>query len=133
MTFNWSRDKIPSQLLWRHIGESDDDDESTVFFVDKLDAEDYFDIVASYSITENYRVSFGIDNVADKKPPVLGDNEEQANTWPATYDVFGRTYYVKETATFESTIEKVVSISGGPRPAVFFALYCRPAICCTIC
>ena len=100
VTFNWSRDKITAQLLWRHIGESDDDDESTVFFVDKLDAEDYFDIVASYSITENYRVSFGIDNVADKKPPVLGDNEEQANTWPATYDVFGRTYYVKATATF---------------------------------
>jgi outer membrane receptor protein involved in Fe transport len=100
MTFNWSRDNITAQLLWRHIGESDDDDEATVFFADELDSEDYFDLVVSYAINENYKVTFGIDNVADTEPPILGDNQEQANTWPATYDVFGRTYYVKATARF---------------------------------
>ena len=100
MTFNWSRDNLTAQLLWRHVGESKDDDPSTTYFVEKLDGEDYFDLVASYAITENYKVTFGIDNVADTEPPILGDNQEQANTWPATYDVFGRTYYVKATARF---------------------------------
>jgi len=100
MTFNWSRDAWTVQLLWRHIGEVDDDDEATTYFADDIDSEDYFDMVASYDFTENYSVTFGIDNVADTEPPILGDNQEQANTWPATYDVFGRTYYVKATARF---------------------------------
>ncbi len=100
MTFNWARDNITAQLLWRHIGESKDDDSSTVFFREKLGSEDYFDAVVAYRFTENYSVNFGIDNIADKEPPILGDNQEQANTWPATYDVFGRTYYVKASARF---------------------------------
>ena len=37
----------------------------------------------------------GIDNLMDTDPPILGDNQEQANTYPATYDVFGRTYFVR--------------------------------------
>ncbi|MFP6809230.1 MAG: TonB-dependent receptor [Pseudomonadales bacterium] len=100
MTFNWSRDNITAQLLWRHIGEVKDDNADVVFFKDKIGGEDYFDIVASYRFTENYSVLVGIDNVADTSPPILGDNQQQANTWPATYDVFGRTYYVKATARF---------------------------------
>jgi len=45
-------------------------------------------------------VTFGVDNLLDTDPPILGDNQEQANTWPATYDVFGRTFYFKGTAQF---------------------------------
>lgn len=99
-TFNWSRDKITAQLLWRLVGSSDDDDPNTDYTVETIDAENYFDIVASYAFTENYKVTFGIDNIADTAPPVLGANDEQANTWPATYDVFGRTYYLKASAKF---------------------------------
>ncbi len=31
---------------------------------------------------------------------VMGDNQEQANTYPATYDVFGRTYFLRMSADF---------------------------------
>jgi len=42
----------------------------------------------------------GIDNLLDKNPPLMGDNSEQANTYPSTYDVFGRRYFIGVKATF---------------------------------
>ena len=68
--------------------------------METIDAENYFDIVGSYQITDSYSVSVGIDNMFDTSPPILGDNQEQANTWPATYDVFGRTWFVRASAQF---------------------------------
>ena len=40
-------------------------------------------------------MTVGIDNLLDEEPQVIGDNQEQANTYPATYDVFGRTYFLR--------------------------------------
>jgi len=100
MTFNWSKDKLTTQLLWRYVGEVKDDDVDTTYFIETIDGTHYFDGVVSYSLTDNYRVSFGVDNLFDEKPPILGDNQEQANTYPATYDVFGRTYFLRASANF---------------------------------
>jgi outer membrane receptor protein involved in Fe transport len=100
MTFSYGTDDFQAQLLWRYIGEVDDDDEGTVYTVDKIDGTSYFDLSGTYYITDNYRVTAGIDNLLDEKPPVIGDNDEQSNTYPATYDVFGRTYFVSLRATF---------------------------------
>jgi outer membrane receptor protein involved in Fe transport len=100
MTFNWSKDKLTAQLLWRYVGEVNDDDDGTTYFAETIDGTHYFDGVASYAINDNYRVSFGVDNLLDEKPPIIGDNQEQANTYPATYDVFGRTYFLRASANF---------------------------------
>lgn len=54
----------------------------------------------SWEINETYSVTGGIDNLFDTKPPILGNNQEQANTWPATYDVFGRTFWVNLRGRF---------------------------------
>lgn len=100
MTFRWYRGDWTAQLLWRYIGKSEDDDPTETFFVEELEAESYFDVTGAYRFNDNYSVTFGIDNLLDKEPPILGDNQEQANTYPATYDVFGRTYFVKVRADF---------------------------------
>ena len=100
VTANWARDNITAQLLWRYIGETSDDDEGTVYFVETLDGENYFDAAVSYAFNDNFAVNVGVDNLLDTEPPILGDNQEQANTYPATYDVFGRTWYVKGSVTF---------------------------------
>ena len=103
MTFRWSNDDVTAQLLWRYVGEvSDDDDgpDSTPFSVEEISGFNYFDASATYFINDNYRVTAGIDNLFDKKPPILGRNDSQSNTYPATYDVFGRTFFVNVTATF---------------------------------
>ena len=100
MTVGWSQEKLTTQLSWRYIGEVDDDDDETVYFTETISGTNYFDLVAAYSFTDNYRVSVGVDNLFDENPPILGDNQEQANTYPATYDVFGRTYFVRASASF---------------------------------
>lgn len=99
-TFKYGTDDYQVQLLWRYVGETTDDDPDTLYFAEKLSGTSYFDFSGSYYINDNYRVTAGIDNLFDKKPPLIGDNQEQANTYPATYDVFGRTYFVNFNATF---------------------------------
>jgi outer membrane receptor protein involved in Fe transport len=99
-TFRWSGDKITGQLLWRYVGEVKDDDDTVTYVVDKIGGYSTFDLSGTYRFNDNYWVTVGIDNVADKRPPVIGDNDEQSNTYPATYDVFGRTFFLRASADF---------------------------------
>lgn len=99
-TTSWSNGPFTAQLLWRHIGTVDDDDDSTVFAVETIDSFNYFDLSGSWQLNDIVTLTGGIDNVLDKGPAILGENQEQANTYPATYDVFGRTYFVRATARF---------------------------------
>ena len=99
-TGTWSNDDWTAMLSWRYVGEVDDDDPTFLNFAEKIDGFNYFDVSATYRFTDNYAVTFGIDNLLDETPPLLGDNQEQANTYPATYDVFGSTYFLRMTADF---------------------------------
>ena len=99
-TATWSNDNLTGMLSWRYVGEVDDDDPSFLNYAEKIDGFNYFDLSGTYRFTDNYALTVGIDNVADETPPLLGDNQEQANTYPATYDVFGRTYFVRMSAEF---------------------------------
>lgn len=100
VTLGWSYGGLTTQLLWRFIGSVDDDDDRFEYSVESLDEESYFDLTASYNFDDHYTVNFGIDNLFDETPTLLGDNQEQANTFPATYDVYGRTFYVSAKARF---------------------------------
>ncbi len=100
MTFRWTSDNITAQLLWRQVGEVNDDDPGTTYSVESIDSQAYFDASGTYRFSDSYAVTFGIDNLLDEEPPIVGDNAEQANTWPATYDVFGRTFFLRATAEF---------------------------------
>jgi len=99
-SLRWTGDKITGQLLWRYVGEVKDDDPSTVYSVEKIDGYSTWDLSGTYRFTDNYWVTVGIDNVLDEGPPIIGNNDEQANTYPATYDVFGRTFFIRATADF---------------------------------
>ena len=101
MSFRWTADDITVQLLWRMIGEVTDDDPNNTYTVETIDSQSYFDASGSYRFSDNYTVTFGIDNLLDDEPPIVGNgNNEQANTWPATYDVFGRTFFLRASAEF---------------------------------
>ena len=101
-TVSWSKDRFTGQLLWRLVGEVEDDDDSPTgeFFTEEIDAEHYFDLTGAYDFGNGFSATLGIDNIFDNQPPILGDNQEQANTYPATYDVFGRTYFLRVGAQF---------------------------------
>ena len=91
---SWMDGPLTTSLRWRHIGGTEDDDPDTDFITDDLPAFNYFDLAFSFNVTDNATLNFGINNLFDKKPPILGFNAEQANTFPSTYDVLGRDFFV---------------------------------------
>lgn len=99
-TFAWANGPFQAQLRWERIGEVEDDDTGTDFTTETIDATDYFNLSGSWDINDNFRLTGGIDNLLDEEPPILGDNQEQANTFPATYDPFGRTAYISAKVRF---------------------------------
>ncbi len=64
---------------------------------------DDFDLFSSYT-WDRYSVRFGINNLLDKNPPVVGANPgtttASSTTNPGFYDVLGRRYFVGLKASF---------------------------------
>jgi outer membrane receptor protein involved in Fe transport len=58
----------------------------------------YFDITASWDVTENLNLYGGVNNLFSKTPPILGSAASYANSFPATYDSFGRVVFIGITA-----------------------------------
>ncbi len=100
MTANWNKADWSVQTVWRLSGGVDDDAGEGVNSVDAISTRHYFDASLGKDIGENLRLTFGMNNVFDKAPPVIGDNDEQANTYPASYDVFGRTFFANAKVSF---------------------------------
>ena len=94
----WATEGTTLSLAWRHLSPVDDD--TGGYTVDHIKAYDYFDATASFVIDKRFTWSLGMNNMFNKKPPILGDNQEQANTYPSTYDVYGRTFFTGITVDF---------------------------------
>lgn len=96
---------MTTSLRWRHISGVDDDTPATGtpgqdFFIERLDSYDLFDLSFRFDVNENFTLTAGVNNLLDKKPTVLGNNQEQANTYPGTYDVLGRDYFISVDLRF---------------------------------
>ena len=68
-----------------------------------FDAQDYFDVSASYSPFETTSLRVGINNVMDEEPPVsssVGAGFGNGNTYPQVYDALGRYIFVGITQDF---------------------------------
>ena len=57
-----------------------------------------FDLFAAVRPADRYELRFGVNNVADRDPPVL--NGIAGTTEASTYDVLGRTFYASVRVTF---------------------------------
>ena len=68
----------------------------------KYGATIYNDVSLGYNIEPlNTRVDFGINNLADKQPPILySNNVLNANTDPSNFDLMGRYYWARVTVKF---------------------------------
>ena len=99
-SLRWANGPYTAQLLWRYVGEVEDDDDGTDYAVESIDGTSYFDLSGSWEATDFLTFTAGIDNLLAEDPPILGDNQEQANTYPATYDVFGRTFFASAKFRF---------------------------------
>jgi iron complex outermembrane receptor protein len=71
----------------------------------KLGARTYLDLLATFTVKENYNFRLGVNNVLDKDPPLNGaancpSGPCNGNTWPQVYDSLGRYFFVGLTAEF---------------------------------
>jgi outer membrane receptor for ferrienterochelin and colicin len=62
--------------------------------VERIPSYSLFDLSFAYDISDNVALTAGVNNIANKQPPILGTNQEQANTYGSSYDVLGRDYFI---------------------------------------
>lgn len=126
-TFKWTTrasfidGPLTTSIRWRHLSGVDDDEASVDFSefngAERIPAYDLFDLTFSYMASEAMTLTFGVNNILDKLPmtprfdangvvtnnndgTLLGDNQEQGNTYPSTYDVLGRDFFVSVNFKF---------------------------------
>lgn len=87
--------------LLRYLGEVEDDRilngpvAASTLAAPTIDAIYYLDLTAAYDFNENARVSVGVQNVLDQLPNKVGEGaQEQGNTFPSTYSMFGPRMFV---------------------------------------
>lgn len=127
-------DDFDVSLLWRHIGGSKyeglasdysdrgfDDNSREIFEgtlgagtgtlagkqvnFNRIKAYDYFDLTTRFNVLENLTVTVGVQNLFDKKPPLVGGEAgsttyNSGNTFPSTYDSIGRRYVAAARVRF---------------------------------
>ena len=94
---------VTVSVLYRHLSAVKDDDSATTYAVERIKAYDYFDLTAAFRIKDGFTWSVGVNNLFDKQPPILGDNQEQANTYPSTYDPYGRAFFMATSSSSKSS------------------------------
>lgn len=90
---------IRGSVQWRYLGSVRDDDDTTLYAVEKLPSRSYFDLTVSANITDTFSLNTGVSNLFDEQPPLLASSQsqgsgEQTNTFPTVYDVLGRQFFV---------------------------------------
>jgi outer membrane receptor protein involved in Fe transport len=110
----WSLDL---SLAWRHVGSvsfdgNEADPSLTNGFFDEADAgipaEDYFDLAFDWDVTDNIKMTGGINNFLDSTPKTLDSNVlgissppfGNANTYPVIYDSLGREVFIGMSTRF---------------------------------
>lgn len=92
---------VTANLIWRHIGAVDQ-----VFVTGEandIPSQDYFDVAATWDVTEWGQVRFGINNLLDEEAPLVGNgttSRENGNTYPGVYDALGQYVFAGFTVQF---------------------------------
>ncbi|MCH2057836.1 MAG: TonB-dependent receptor [Thalassotalea sp.] len=104
----WNLDDLTVSLLWRHTSAIDMEEEQAAGSFEafrSIDSYDYFDLFASYNLGEHTKLTFGIDNITEEDPPVVGGEAgsttfNSGNTFPSTYSPLGRIFRAGVKFTF---------------------------------
>lgn len=111
---------LTASVRWTHLSGVDDNDPDTNFAdfngVERISAYDLIDLTLAFDVNENVTLAFGVNNLFDTLPGtpqfngievsnrpnslLLGDNQEQANTYPSVYNVLGRDFFASIAFSF---------------------------------
>jgi iron complex outermembrane recepter protein len=125
--FQWSQrttlsfGDVDLSLLWRHIDKMIQEPldvtngngpafkgtlaDGRVVNFREIKAFDYFDLAARFGVTSKIDITLGVNNVFNRKPPVVGSNigptsYNSGNTYPSTYDSLGRSFAASAKVRF---------------------------------
>lgn len=97
----WKSGPFSTTLQHRFIGSATDDrivvggNKSSDYAVPVLGARSYFDLSGSYEFKKLGATLYGgVNNLLDSYPVAIGSSQQQANTFPSTYDALGAEYFV---------------------------------------
>ncbi|MFK7830008.1 MAG: TonB-dependent receptor [Congregibacter sp.] len=91
---------VSANVVWRYIAPVDQE------FTDSpndIDSFNYFDIAATWAVTESATLRLGINNLLDEKPPFVYQGvtaRENGNTFPGIYDPLGQYIFLGGTLQF---------------------------------
>ncbi len=107
-------DGIDVSLLWRHLDKLRYEPGLGTLFsgnlpasagpvagqqvnFNRIKAYDYFDLTTRFAVSENLTLTFAVQNLLDKAPPIVGGEAgnttfNSGNTFPSTYDALGRRF-----------------------------------------
>ncbi|GGO64850.1 TonB-dependent receptor domain-containing protein [Bowmanella pacifica] len=80
-------DEVNVQLSWRRIGDVVNALDAT----DTISAQNYIDLAASWEVSDELQLTFGVDNLFDKEPPMPKGAANLFGT-VSDYDVIGRSF-----------------------------------------
>ena len=85
---------VMTSMRWRRIGAVEVDQNDASFVSDlssTIPSQNYVDISMTYNHDDQFDLTLGVRNILGEDTPILGSTvNEQANTWPATYETLGR-------------------------------------------
>jgi outer membrane receptor protein involved in Fe transport len=114
VTWTTPLDGLGVSLSWRYYGSVDNEGHSTNPYLqgplfpedESIPAQNYFDLAATWRVKDNYTLRFGVNNVFDRDPPLIGGTTAgstafyNGNTYPGVYDALGRYIFMGITADF---------------------------------
>lgn len=117
----WSTpwDGLNLNLRWRYLGADNSEQTSNNPFLagtsfaaghSHIPAFNYVDMTGTFNIYKNVRLELGVNNIADKAPPIVAGADCSTsspagancngNTFPGVYDALGRYIFASITANF---------------------------------
>jgi len=100
-SIRYSRDDYSVNLRWRYFGELDYISnaglpltaDTLVAARGGIQAYSYLDLSGSYTLWDNVELTAGVNNIADKEPPLVGVNNALNANAPGGYDQLGRFFF----------------------------------------
>jgi len=109
LNLRYSADAFSIGLRWRHVGSMKyrnqdgtpgTTDQLLVLNGNKLSSMNYLDLSGAYALTDRIELSGGVNNIADKTPPLVGNALRLNANAPGGYDQLGRFLFANVNIRF---------------------------------